>query len=125
MLIDTSVLIDHRRSAANAVRYVEPLVARGLVVAHPVVVFELLAGVRSKADFDATRVQVSTMKRAAVRDADFLVAQKFLESIGRSHGVGWPDCLIAATALRMRLPLVTLNGRHFSHFRGLKVIVPY
>jgi len=35
------------------------------------------------------------------------------------------DALIAATALGLRLPLVTFNARHFSAVPGLTTIQPY
>jgi predicted nucleic acid-binding protein len=42
-----------------------------------------------------------------------------------STRLGWPDCLIAAAALRLDLPLVTLNDKHFKPIRGLRVVRPY
>jgi hypothetical protein len=45
--------------------------------------------------------------------------------LGYFHGVGWPDCLIAATCIRLGLPLVTLNDKHFRAIRGLRVVRPY
>ena len=42
-----------------------------------------------------------------------------------SHGIGWPDCLIGATALRLRVAVVTLNDKHFKAIRGLRVVRPY
>ena len=42
-----------------------------------------------------------------------------------SHGVGWLDRLIAATALRLAVPVATLNDRHFRATAGLSVHRPY
>jgi predicted nucleic acid-binding protein len=42
-----------------------------------------------------------------------------------SHGVGWPDCLIAATAIRLGRPVATTNVKHFTPFPNLQVIRPY
>ncbi len=49
----------------------------------------------------------------------------FAKRYSLSHGVGWPDCLIAATALRLGLPVVTLNDKRFKVFKGLRVVRPY
>jgi predicted nucleic acid-binding protein len=42
---------------------------------------------------------------------------------GKSHNVGLADALIAATATQRRVPLVTLNRKHFPMLQD--VIVPY
>jgi predicted nucleic acid-binding protein len=42
---------------------------------------------------------------------------------GKSHGVGLNDALIAATALKNRLQLVTLNVKHYPTVKN--VLIPY
>lgn len=42
-----------------------------------------------------------------------------------SHDLGFGDCLIGTTALRLKLPVATINDRHFRLFKSLKVIRPY
>ena len=56
-------------------------------------------------------------------DADLSI--DLLKSCRLSHGVGWPDCLIAATALRSSLTVVTTNVKHFSVIPTLQVVRPY
>lgn len=41
---------------------------------------------------------------------------------GKSHGIGLNDALIAATALKNRLQLVTVNGKYYPMEKNL---VPY
>ena len=43
----------------------------------------------------------------------------------RSHGVGLPDALIAATAERAELHLASCNLKHFPMFPNLKRPYPY
>jgi len=56
---------------------------------------------------------------------DFAAALDWLMRLHLSHRIGFPDCLIASSALRLGVPVVTLNDRHFRLFRGLTVIRPY
>jgi predicted nucleic acid-binding protein len=42
--------------------------------------------------------------------------------IRREHGVKLPDALIAATALQLKLALVTANARDFQKIKGLQVV---
>jgi predicted nucleic acid-binding protein len=42
--------------------------------------------------------------------------------IRREHGVKLPDALIAATALQMKLALVTANAKDFEKIKGLQVV---
>ncbi|HMN42055.1 MAG TPA: PIN domain-containing protein [Phycisphaerales bacterium] len=63
--------------------------------------------------------------RVRVAPIDFDHCVVFAKRYSLSHGVGWPDCLIAATALRLGLPVVTLNDKRFKVFKGLRVVRPY
>lgn len=60
-----------------------------------------------------------------VSESDCSDALNFLRRFRLSHGVGWHDCLIAATCLRKRLPVATLNDKHFSVFDDLEIVRPY
>jgi predicted nucleic acid-binding protein len=60
-----------------------------------------------------------------VKSADMERAVQFVRAYTLAHGTGWPDCLLAATCLRLEVPVVTLNDKHFSPIRGLAVIRPY
>jgi tRNA(fMet)-specific endonuclease VapC len=46
----------------------------------------------------------------------------WLESSGKM--IGYYDLIVAATALERGSEVATFNQRHFSHVRGLRVIVP-
>jgi len=42
-----------------------------------------------------------------------------------SHGVDWPDCQIAATAMRLGIEVFTQNVKHFTAFPVVRVVRPY
>lgn len=125
LVIETSVLVDYRRNVPTAIEYVNALVDGQIAFAHPVSAAELIVGARNKIDLAELLNYLSSFRRLTVKSSDLehclhLVAQHRL-----SHGIGWPDCLIAATCIRLDLPLVTLNDKHFKPIRGLRVVRPY
>lgn len=126
LVIDTSVLVDYRRQAPLAEDYVFPLFKRRVAVVHPVTAAELLDGARDRRDQREVMEFVRAFGRLLlVKSADFERCLAIMAEVRLSHGVGWPDCLIGATCLRLGLPLVTLNDKHFRAIRGLKVVRPY
>ncbi|HVU63084.1 MAG TPA: PIN domain-containing protein [Phycisphaerales bacterium] len=86
---------------------------------------EVIAGARNRRDLRDLSEVLDRFDRVRVVPGDFDHCVAFAKRHTLSHGVGWPDCLIAATALRLALPVVTLNDRHFRLFRGLRVVRPY
>jgi len=124
-VLDTSVLIDFRRDHPHARALVVGLLTKGAAFVHPVVAAELLQGVFDRDDQRRTIELLATFKRPAVKPSDFEACLSLMSQFRLSHGIGWPDCLIAATCIRLGLPLVTTNDKHFRPIRGLGVMRPY
>jgi len=125
LVLDTSVLIDCRRDHADAVAFMLGLVNNNVAGIHPVCAAEMLDGVLDQADMRRTIRFLGAFKRVLVKPADFERCLSLMSQIRLSHGVGWADCLIAATCIRLQLPLVTINDKHFRAIRGLRIIRPY
>lgn len=98
--------------------------SEGAPLFHVVAIAEVLVGLNPK-EFKSVDVQISAGKIVVPTEHDLLTSVKLLRRYHPSHGVGWPDCLLAATALRLGVAVVTLNQKHFRAFRRLEVIVPY
>jgi predicted nucleic acid-binding protein len=124
-LADASVLIDQLRGVPAAVAFLAPLLNQRLVVLHPAVHAEVLSGARDRRHLVGLDLAMASLRGCAIKGADMNLAIDLVRTHTLSHGIGWPDCLIAATCLRLGLPLVTLNDRHFKPIRGLSVIRPY
>lgn len=58
-------------------------------------------------------------------ESDALAALELFKKYHLSHGVDWPDCQIAATALRLGLEVHTQNVKHFAPFPGLRAVRAY
>jgi predicted nucleic acid-binding protein len=120
-LLDTSVLIDYLRDREAAVEVIRGLASRPSVSA--VTIAELYAGIRNEAEHRQIEGLPALLD---VRDVDFEIARlagRYCLQYRRSHGVGIPDALIAATAHLHRARLITRNARHFPMLDDL--LVPY
>lgn len=124
-MIDATVLIDHLRGHPDATAYLAPLVLSGAAVIHPAVLAEVLSGARDARHLRMLDIALSDLRILRVRGDDLVRTVDLVRSYRLSAGIGWPDCLIAATALRLSLPVTTLNDKHFKAIRGLRVIRPY
>lgn len=125
MLLDTAIFIDYLRGRELAARAVLRARAEGEVVMHVVVAAELLGGVLNRPDLRRTLDLISSCRLLLPDESDLRRGLRLLERHRLSQGAAWNDCLLAATALRLGLAVVTLNEKHFGAVRGLKVIRPY
>jgi predicted nucleic acid-binding protein len=118
VVLDTDVLVDYLRGLPAAGRYVDGLAE--VPTASEVTRVEVLRGVRSH-ERRMTERFLATIRWAAV-DGDISgLAGELGRRYRRSHGnIGVADLVVAATAERLRLPLATLNVRHFPMFEGLE-----
>lgn len=121
-LLDTDVLIDYLRGRAEAVSYLNNLTAEMLISV--VTIAELYAGVREGKE----QIKLETFMRAfeiVPIDYDIAVAGGlYRRDYGKSHGTGFTDALIAATAEVRGAQLVTLNHKHFPMLAN-RIIIPY
>lgn len=112
VLVDTDVLIDHLRGA-------RPLeFGDGGPACSVVTRCELFAG--RHADEDGLRRLLDALFEIPV---DRELAEE-AGRIRRTTGLRTPDALIAATALREGLTLLTRNARDFERVRGLRSRTP-
>jgi predicted nucleic acid-binding protein len=120
LLVDTDVLIWHLRGYPQATLQLDALPQ---LVMSCVSYFEILQGIRSKAELQAVK------KMLAQRQAQVMpltpaiteLAGIFLETLTLSHGLGMGDALIAATALEHKHGVLTANTKHFRAMSGLRL----
>ncbi len=121
LLLDTDVLIDFSRRHPQAVAFLRGL--RQPVVISAITVAEMYAGVRDGKERDDLDTFVTA---SIVVEIDAQIAERgglLLRQYGKSHGIGFADAVIAATAQIDRARLITLNQKHFPMFADL--LVPY
>lgn len=125
LVLDTSVLVNYWNEPALDSGRLIGIVKGGFGRLHPVCFAEVITGVKDKQDLVRTLGFLQTFKRLTVKPADLEVCVELMTLHRLSDGVEWPDCLIAATCLRLGLPVVTTNYKHFRPIPGLSVIREY
>lgn len=126
-ILDSSVLIDCLRGHAGAIAFLRSHTAAigGAPSTHLFVAAELYTGARDARELRGIQSFLAPFQLAVPNEADGLAALDLFRQYRLSHGVDWPDCQIAATALRLGVEVFTLNVKHFSAFSGLVVTRPY
>ena len=125
LLFDTTILIDLFQDDPRVGRYLGGLPDDTGLTTHAVVKAEVMVGLSDSRELGKFDRLFRRFELLHVTEADSETAISWLRRLHLSHKVGFPDCLIAATAIRVGVPVVTLNVRHFRLFKGLKVIRPY
>lgn len=124
ILLDTDVMIDVLRQFPPAVGWFNSLDPERVAVTF-FTMMELVEGAR---DQQALRRVNSLLTPVRQYFADEAVQRHALELLGTyrlSHGLGLIDALIAATALRLDVPLYSFNHKHFSVVPRLELREPY
>ena len=124
-IVDSSLVIDYLRGRSEAAGFLDAARESQCLSTHVVVVAEVLSGARDRREQDTIQRFFSEFRIHLIDPQD---AQRSVDLLTRhrlSHGVGWLDCLIAATALRLQSPIATLNDKHFAAFENLTVDRPY
>jgi predicted nucleic acid-binding protein len=109
-MVDSDIVIDHIRG----VRQLPPLPLAYSVITR----CELFAG---RDDPQTLRLLLAPMQEFPI---DSEIAERG-GALKRESQVPTPDALIAATALKHRLPLMTRNLRHFERVPGLTLRAPH
>ena len=123
LLLDTNVLIDYLRNIPEAVKYLEDV--KDSITISAMTVAELHAGAR---DNDEKLVLREFTSAFTVIPANAVICEMggdFRSQYGPSHGVDLIDGILAATAIINKVPIVTLNKKHFPMIEGQDMIVPY
>ena len=121
LLVDTDVLIDYLRGVPQAVDFLEEAPEALLISA--VTVGELFAGVREGAERAALATFLSAFEVVPLDREGAEKGGLYRRDFGKSHSVGLPDALIAASAETRGARLATLNRKHFPMLPD--VLVPY
>lgn len=118
ILVDTDVMVDYLRRYGKAVSFVDEHAER--IIISSITVAELYAGAKGQAEEAALDVLATSFPVVPV-SADLARAGGLLKrDYGKSHGLGLPDAIIAATAQAENAELCTLNVKHFPMFPDLK-----
>ena len=121
LLLDSNIFVDYLRGRTEALDYFDSLEDTPAISA--ITVAELYAGVRELKERDLLDQIVPKIDVVAVTAEIAMIGGLFRRQYMKSHRLDIADAVIAATADREKLRLVTLNRKHFPMFGD--VITPY
>lgn len=123
-LLDTSVLVDLLRGEIRARTWIDTLDETACAIS-VVTAAELLAGCPNRREQRSVEREIEMYDMLWLDEMISARALELYKNFRLSHGVGFLDCLIAATALEHDLILATLNVKHFSSLPNLQTRRPY
>ncbi len=122
--LDTNILVDLLRKQASCSTWMQT--QAGTHFALPVLVhMELINGVESAAERQSVQKALAAYPVVHLTTEDSIWAQQQHAIHKLSHNVGIIDALIAAPAWRLKIPIYTLNVKHFKPLPDILVIKPY
>jgi len=121
-LIDSDIVVDFTRGAAEAVDYLQSLGRDCRISA--ITALELIAGARSQREVADLDILISIYQQIPPTEDVMRRAYYLMKIHGKSAGLRTLDAVIAATALEEGLTLATRNRKHFQMIGDLKLEVP-
>lgn len=123
-LLDTATLIDIYKLYPPAIAWLEAN-QTGQFGITSTAWMEMMLGVTDKADQNRVIRFLNSFQMVYLTQTDQEWAFQRLQTYRLSHGVGMNDCLIAAPAYRLQLPLYTRNLKHFTPLLGELAVQAY
>jgi predicted nucleic acid-binding protein len=123
-LADTAILVDLLRGYSPARAWLDSLPVSEVAVS-VITAAELLAGCRNSNEQRIVEQELALYRILWLSEPISQTALEWYRLYHLSHGLGFLDCLIGATAYQHGLRLDTVNDRHFRMLPGLVVERPY
>lgn len=131
IVLDSAVIISGERGTLDLERWLASMPEEHFLVA-AITIAELWHGVeRATAPHRKKRVEYLDACLTAIQVVPYVEttarehARLWAELEMRGKMIGDYDLIVAATALELGCPVATLNRKHFSQVKGLRVIVPF
>jgi len=119
ILCDSNVVIDwinHRQKAIDDLQRIEGCIAISIITE-----YEIIAGAKDKMMQKRFEKLLSNYINISLdQDISFLGISLY-KKYKLSHSLDMPDSLIAATAIKLDLPLFTYNKKDFHYIPGIRL----
>ncbi len=122
LLFDTNVLIDYMQGLGKALLFLEQNKDHDWYIS-TINITELYAGIRNSEEEKMISMLLQLFTVLSIDSDMAILAGKYKQQYGKSHGVCIADATIAALTLTNNLELVTCNKKHFPNLKN--VTIPY
>jgi predicted nucleic acid-binding protein len=123
-MLDTDVLVETLRGRTEAGDWLRSLGSQHIGIS-VLVRMEILQGAQDRREQTLLSREMSRYTLVHLEHIDSEIALGWFESFHLSHNVGMMDCLVAAAAVRLGVPLYSFNLKHYSTLPDLDVHSPY
>lgn len=123
MIVDTNIIIDLLNGKKEAFKFLDSNLRNNLLLS-VVSVSEIYAGIRGEKEVQLLEDLLTIFELIPVNKSIAVEAGFLINKFRASHGIEIPDALIAATANYLKMPVASLNKKHFSVLTN-DLVVPY
>lgn len=123
-IVDTCIFIDISRNKTEAINWLQKKSNMSIGISG-FTLFEMLEGARNKTEMETIKSEFKNIPIYWLNEDEFNESIEIYSKMKLTFGVDVIDTIIAMTAIKFNIPLITLNKKHFSNFKDLQIIIPY
>jgi hypothetical protein len=110
IILDTNILIEILKNNKQTIKEVEKYTIHHICV---ISAMELFYGAFNKAELQKLKKFIELFNTITIDESISNIAKDLVYKYAKSHTLDIPDSLIASTALKSNLPLLTYNKKDF------------
>jgi len=122
-IVDSSILIDLLRKNTQAIAWQATVATLHLYIT-PVVWMEIVQGANNKNQRQQVLKFVKQFPIEHNTKVDNQWAMRQVARFSLGYGIHLSDAMIASVAVRLSVPIYTLNNKHFAPLPGIQIIRP-
>lgn len=124
LILDTDVLIEVLRDQDGVIEWLKSIGSLEIGIS-VLTRMELVQGAQNRKEQELIIAELERYQVVHLALTDSERAMRWFEKHYLSHGVEIIDCMIAASAVRLDLPLYTFNQKHYRVLPKLNLQQPY
>jgi hypothetical protein len=122
VLIDSDILIYIGNKDKQVIQAVKELELKKKLAISIVTEMEMLVGCRNKIEFQKLDKFLKRFSVCKIIESISELGKELIKKYYLSHGLEIPDALIAATALKLEIPLLTMNKKDFRFIENIELL---
>lgn len=123
-IIDSTILIDFLRKTNTAIAWKSSVAKLNLSITS-IIWMEIVQGATDKQKRQQILKFLKQFPVEYATPSDNQWAMRQVARFSLGYGIHLSDVLIASVAIRLNVPIYTLNVKHFSPLPGIQTIQPY